>query len=157
MCALAVALALALSGCTAGTVQWTSAPSSPLPSSGALPSPHSATSPPKAGEPITDLSKVVGTWGTKAETGGPGNPYLVISADGTASGSDGCNSFGGLSWVTEISTITFSGGVRTLVACPHIPHTDQWLSRLTTATINDDVMTCFDDAGSVIGTLPRTE
>lgn len=81
-------------------------------------------------------------------------PYIVISEDGTAGGSDGCNFFGEMHWAVTGTRIEFTGGVQSLMACPNI---DQWLSRRSTATLSGDTMIFFDEEGVEIGRLPRME
>jgi heat shock protein HslJ len=100
-----------------------------------------------------DAAMFIGTWGTESTGTAPGEPFIVIAADGTAGGSDGCNSFGGMNWTVSGETITFTDGVSTLMACDGI---DQWLNGRATATVDGDTMTFFDESGAEIGTLPRT-
>lgn len=92
----------------------------------------------------------VGIWGT-AETAGL--PFLAFTADGTVSGSDGCNQLTG-EWEVEGTTIDFSDMASTLMACEGV---DTWLSALDAATISGETMTILDDADKQIGTLKFVE
>ena len=103
--------------------------------------------------PSADPALFIGTWGTATTDTAPGEPYIVIAADGTASGNDGCNGFGGMNWAVEGATITFTGGAMTFMACEGV---DQWLNQRATATVDGDTMTFFDESGAEIGSLPRT-
>ncbi|MBM7832204.1 heat shock protein HslJ [Agromyces cerinus] len=95
----------------------------------------------------------IGTWGTESTGTASGEPFIVIAADGSASGSDGCNTFGGSTWTVDGDTIEFTPGVATLMACEGV---DQWLNAKSTATVDGDTMTFYDESGAEIGTLPRT-
>lgn len=110
---------------------------------------------PAAEEPApADPATFVGTWGTASTDTAPGEPFIVIAEDGTASGSDGCNSFGGVSWKVDGTGLVFDGGYQSLMACEHV---DQWLNQRATATLDGDTMVFFDESGAEIGALPRTE
>lgn len=91
----------------------------------------------------------VGTWGIADRS----HPHLVIAADGTVSGSDGCNAMAGTWEVDDDGSLEFDDMVMTLMACPG---GDQTLNRLDSATVADDLLTVFDDHGAVLATLPRT-
>lgn len=91
----------------------------------------------------------LGTWGTADQS----QPHLVIAADGTVSGSDGCNAMGGRWELDDDGTLEFDDMAMTLMACPG---GDQTLNRLDSATVAGDTLTVFDDHGTVLATLPRT-
>ncbi|RXZ73222.1 META domain-containing protein [Agromyces albus] len=101
--------------------------------------------------PSGDAEAFFGTWGT-ADT--EGEPSIVISADGTYNGSDGCNFFNGLWWI-EADTLDF--GFHSLTERGCLPGIDDWLNQHATATVDGDTITFFDRAGSEIGTLTRSE
>ena len=90
----------------------------------------------------------VGTWGSDGE----GEPQLDLSADGSLSGTDGCNRLMG-SWEADGADIDFAQTASTRMFCEGV---DTWLSDLATATVTADVMTVFDDSGAQIGTLNRS-
>lgn len=101
--------------------------------------------------PSRDAEAFFGTWGTPDTEG---EPSIVITADGTDRGSDGCNDFEGLWWI-DGDTLVFgfySSGDR---GC--LPDTDDWLGQRDTATVDGDTITFFDRSGSEIGTLTRGE
>lgn len=88
-----------------------------------------------------------GTWGA----GGEGQPQLELDADGSFSGTDGCNQIGG-SWEAAGAEVRFGETRSTLMFCEGV---DDWLGGLATATVDADLMTVFDDTGTQIGTLTR--
>ncbi|MBT2516932.1 META domain-containing protein [Streptomyces sp. ISL-90] len=91
----------------------------------------------------------VGTWGdTSAST----EPSLVLAADGTLTGTDGCNRLAG-GWSMDGTTITFEQVATTRMFCEGV---DTWLSGLATATIIDETMTVLDASGAELGTLTRS-
>lgn len=88
-----------------------------------------------------------GTWGSSAE----GQPQLVLAADGTLSGTDGCNRLAG-SWEQSGADVTFGQVASTLMACEGV---DTWLSTLDSATIDGSTLHVKDQSGAEIGTLSR--
>lgn len=100
-----------------------------------------------AGEEPADA---VGTWGEDAE----GEPRLVIAEDGTASGTDGCNSLNGTWSEGEDRDVTFGEFAVTQMACEGV---DDWLSSATTAEVegDGDELVFYDESGEQIGTLAR--
>lgn len=92
-------------------------------------------------------SDAEGVWGQASE----GSPQLVLDAEGSLSGTDGCNTLMG-SWSQEGDTVTFSGVATTLMECPDV---DTWLSLMDSATVDGDTLRVHDDTGADIGTLDR--
>lgn len=88
-----------------------------------------------------------GTWGSSQQ----GEPQLVLDANGSLSGTDGCNRLMG-SWSKKDSTITFGQVASTRMACEGV---DTWLVDLATAKVSGSTMRVFDASGSEIGTLKR--
>ena len=99
--------------------------------------------------PSGEAEDFIGSWGV-ANT--PGEPSLVVDADGSASGLDRCNFFSG-TWGIDGVTLVFVNGLSTQVGCNDI---DDWLARRATATVDGDTLTVFNEVGVEIGTLPRT-
>jgi heat shock protein HslJ len=94
-------------------------------------------------------SKFVGTWGTPDAAG---SPSLVLSADGSLSGTDGCNRLAG-SWQESNGVLTFPNMASTMMFCVDV---DTWLSRAKSAMLKGDNALEFSDTSSVeIGSLPR--
>ncbi|WP_245561785.1 META domain-containing protein [Agromyces italicus] len=92
----------------------------------------------------------VGAWG---DTNDATVPSLSLAADGTLSGTDGCNRLIGR-WEDEGGgRIEFDDVASTRMACGGV---DTWLSALDEATIDGDTMTVLGDDDVVIGTLERT-
>jgi heat shock protein HslJ len=92
----------------------------------------------------------VGVWGDQAATG---EPSLELASDGTLTGTDGCNRLSG-SWTDDDDTITFEQVASTRMFCEGV---DDWLSQLATGTISGETLTVFNDRGTEIGTLERSE
>ncbi|KQR52367.1 hypothetical protein ASF88_12530 [Leifsonia sp. Leaf336] len=88
-----------------------------------------------------------GTWGSSAE----GEPQLVLEADGSLSGTDGCNRLHG-TWSKAGNTVTFGEVASTRMACRGV---DTWLINLATATVSGTTMRVLNSSGTKIGTLSR--
>ncbi|KTF04702.1 MULTISPECIES: META domain-containing protein [Trueperella] len=92
-------------------------------------------------------ASAVGTW-TDAENEAV---YLELADDGTLSGSDGCNDMGG-HWSAAADKIQFTEVFATLKYCEGV---DTWLADVSSATVDGDEMSVYNDAGEAIGTLHR--
>ncbi|MGP5593699.1 META domain-containing protein [Corynebacterium flavescens] len=92
----------------------------------------------------------VGTWGP----GGPGEPQLVLDADGRVSGSDGCNRMMG-SWSESDGQIQLSELASTMMAC--LGDVDTWLNGASKLNVEGDTMHVFDRGGVEIGVLERQQ
>jgi len=92
----------------------------------------------------------VGTWGP----GGPGEPQLVLDADGRVSGSDGCNRMMG-SWSESDGQIQLSELASTMMAC--LGDVDTWLNGASKLNVEGDTMHVFDRGGVEIGVLGRQQ
>ena len=80
----------------------------------------------------------------------PTAPFLSISADGTFSGNDGCNTLFG-SWKTaDDDAILFEQVGMTLMACDGV---DQWLNQLAKGRVLSGVMSIEAADGTIIGQL----
>lgn len=88
-----------------------------------------------------------GVWGQDVE----GSPHLVLDAEGSLSGTDGCNRLMG-SWSQDGGTVTFEGVATTLMECPDV---DTWLSEMDSATVDGDTLRVLDATGAEIGMLSR--
>lgn len=91
--------------------------------------------------------EATGTWGEEAD----GQPHLVLEADGTLSGTDGCNRLSG-GWEQDGEVISFGEVATTMMACPDI---DTWLMDLDTARIDGDTLLVSDASGTEIGSLAK--
>lgn len=89
----------------------------------------------------------VGTW--KATDNA--NAFLVLESNGSVTGNDGCNHLGG-EWAQDADTIEFSRIFSTLMFCEGV---DTWLSHMTSARVNGNEMSIFDESGEPIGTLHK--
>lgn len=94
----------------------------------------------------TTSSSPQGTWI------GPEDTRLELAADGTVTGSDGCNHLGG-SWSQDGEDVVFSQMMSTLMACTDV---NVWLVDPRTATIEGDTMHVFDAGGTELGELHRS-
>lgn len=97
-----------------------------------------------------DTSKAQGTWGTANVTG---EPWLVLEADGSFNGSDGCNGVSG-TYTVSSDTVTLDDMGSTLMFCEGV---DTWLSNAATARIDNNTMTVMNADAQEIGTLERTK
>lgn len=95
-----------------------------------------------------DSPSAEGSWGSAQAQ----QPSLMLMADGTLSGTDGCNNLAG-SWEQDGATVEFGQVASTLMACEGV---DTWLSGLATATIDGDTLHILDAAGAELGTLDRS-
>jgi heat shock protein HslJ len=99
--------------------------------------------------PAANQSRFVGTWGSPDASG---TPSLVLSADGSLSGTDGCNRLTG-SWQDANGVITFPNMASTMMFCVDV---DTWLSRAKSAILKGDNTLEFSDTSSIqIGSLDR--
>lgn len=92
----------------------------------------------------------VGAWGGQSVLN---EPSLALAADGTLSGSDGCNRVHG-SWSDQGDAVVFENVASTRMACEEL---DTWLSGLATATIDGDTMTVRGEGDIILGTLDRSQ
>ncbi|MGN7798845.1 META domain-containing protein [Leifsonia sp. 22587] len=92
-------------------------------------------------------SGFTGSWGSTAT----GQPHLTITADGSFSGSDGCNELSGTGTVSG-DTFTFGPFASTLKACEGV---NPWLSRAHTAKVSGDELVVYANGGQKVGTLAK--
>ncbi|MWB97936.1 META domain-containing protein [Agromyces seonyuensis] len=121
----------------------------PAPGAGTGGTNSSASPDPSASAGAIAGTGYVGTWGEEADR----SPYLVISTDGTYTGSDGCNRMTGRWEIDDDGSLEFDDPALTRMACEGV---DQSLSRLDSATIEGDALVVRDDHDAVLATLPRT-
>jgi heat shock protein HslJ len=95
-------------------------------------------------------TQVSGTWG---DTSQQSSPSLELGANGALAGTDGCNRLVG-EYQATTDEVIFEQVASTMMFCEEI---DTWLSRLSTATVNENTMTIFDKNGVEIGTLTRNK
>jgi len=93
-------------------------------------------------------SDITGEW---AEPDSKPPVDLEFLADGSVSGTDGCNQMNG-TWKLDGSDIEFGPFSATMMACEDV---DTWLSGAAKATVDGDTMTILDDKGKDIGTLEK--
>lgn len=90
----------------------------------------------------------VGFWGTD----GAGEPSLELAADGTVSGTDGCNQLVG-GWELADGQLKFGDLASTLMACEGV---DTWLSGASFAFLQAGTMTVYAEDGMQLGQLTRS-
>lgn len=88
-----------------------------------------------------------GTWGADE----PGQPHLQLGADGTVTGTDGCNRLMG-KWTLEEDVFHFQQMVSTMMYCEGV---DTWLNGAASAKVHEDSLHVLDRGGVEIGTLHR--
>lgn len=92
-------------------------------------------------------SSPVGTWGQSSAQ----SPNLTFAADGTVTGTDGCNRLSG-AWTQYGDEVRFPNMITTLMACPDV---DTWLSTGVSAVVTGDTLEVHDKSGGTIGSLER--
>lgn len=90
-----------------------------------------------------------GRWYAAAQ----GDPFLEFTAEGTVSGTDGCNAIAS-TWRAEGDTISIKPFTTTQKACPGV---DPWLGNVSKVKVDGDTMTVFDIKGNEIGELKKVE
>ena len=92
-------------------------------------------------------SSFTGNWGQVAA----GQPSLTIHADGSFSGTDGCNPLKGKGTISG-DTFTFGPFASTLKACEGVT---PWLNLADTAKVDGNTLTVYRSGGTKIGTLDK--
>jgi hypothetical protein len=83
------------------------------------------------------------------------DPHVVFDADGTWTGSDGCNGGGGRWVVGAAGEFLATSGPSTLIYCEGAP-VPSWVAQATSAGFNvDEWLLLFDASGTEIGRLSR--
>lgn len=105
---------------------------------------------PDAGQaPASGADDVTGTWGSSVVEG---EAYLDLAADGSATGSDGCNRMVG-EWRRSAEGVAFSAWSTTRMSCPAV---DPWLSLAVAGRLESDHLVLVDKDAQQLGTLART-
>lgn len=82
------------------------------------------------------------------------DPHVIFEADGTWTGSDGCNGSQGR-WATDgAGTLLATSGVSTLIACEGAP-VASWVAQARLAVIDNGELRLIDAGGSELGRLER--
>jgi META domain len=110
---------------------------------------------------IEPESELVGRWlpvvppadGDEAEQPTT-EPFVEFAADGTWTGSDGCNGHGGRWAATPEGNLIATAGPSTLIFCEGAP-VGTWMSSTALAGTVDAELVLFDNAGTEIGRLAR--
>ncbi|MGO2665471.1 META domain-containing protein [Mycetocola reblochoni] len=92
-------------------------------------------------------SSFSGTWGSDAK----GEPSLTIEADGTFSGTDGCNPVEGTGTISD-GTFTFGPFASIQVACEGVT---PWLNLAATAQVEGSTLVVYRMDGEEIGSLDK--
>jgi heat shock protein HslJ len=93
--------------------------------------------------PVEDLA---GLWGMQDTEW---IASLDLAADGTASGTDGCNRMVG-TWEQNGTQVAFGPWATTEMACPSV---DTWLAYSVKATLEGENLVFVDQYGAIVGTL----
>jgi len=92
----------------------------------------------------------IGKW---VESGASGAPFLILAADGSVSGDDGCNVLLGGWELADDGAVEFGPFASTLKFCEGV---DTWLGGATQGRIQGGVMTLESADGTVLGQLSLT-
>jgi heat shock protein HslJ len=122
----------------------------------AVPSAPAAVSPtatPPGSSPAT-ADDVVGSWDTP---GGPpagvtGETGIVVTADGTFTGSDGCNARSGTWSIAAEGRLVVAPGPSTLIGCEGTPAADHF-GLAAWAYVDGDELVLYDSEGAELGRL----
>lgn len=82
-----------------------------------------------------------------------GEPFLEFSEDGQVTGSDGCNRIQ-TTWEVDGDKILITPFTTTQKACAGV---DMWLSKVSSVTIEGNVMKVADSGGDVVGGLEKED
>jgi len=96
--------------------------------------------------------ELVGRW-EPAGTGAHGS-FVELSADGTWTGSDGCNDAGGAWGVDDGGLLLATSGITTAIGCDGVAVT-YWLSAAARAAFDGGVLVLLDVDGAELGRLSR--
>ena len=100
--------------------------------------------------PIGTVTDAAGSWGSSTTQG---QAYLDLDDDGSATGSDGCNTVTG-TWSNTSEGVSFAPWATTRMYCPEV---DPWLATSVAALVQDgDTMIFLDQYNVQVGTLQRT-
>ncbi|GAB3947538.1 hypothetical protein GCM10029976_076990 [Kribbella albertanoniae] len=123
----AAAVAVAAVAVTGFALTGGNTPEQPPVAAGGAPQSTAPTT--TAVQPLSAKS-VAGTWratqitGTKAlKSARPDDPVLVFKADGTWSGSDGCNGLQGTFTIGQRGEFAATSGPQHMIGCENVPHT----------------------------------
>jgi hypothetical protein len=83
-----------------------------------------------------------------------GTPAITFAADGSWSGSDGCNGQGGRWRLGPAGTLVSTAGPSTQIGCPGVP-VGSWMSLARSAGFNGTTLVLVDGSGKQIGRLVR--
>ena len=93
-----------------------------------------------------DASDVTGTW-SQSDAEPPVN--LELAEGGKVSGTDGCNQLNG-TWKIDGSEVELGPFAATMMACENV---NTWLSAATSANVDGEEMTVYNDDHKEIGVL----
>lgn len=85
----------------------------------------------------------------------PQQPHVQFRADGSWSGSDGCNGSGGRWVADDIGTLLATQGPQTLIACRDMVNAGQWVSSAHAAGLDGKVLVLIGADGAETGRLVR--
>ncbi len=103
------------------------------------------------------MAALVGRWVPAGGAGAvaPTRSFIDLAADGTYTGSDGCNSTRG-PWTAEPDgTLDVGPGPSTRMACPDMVPVPTWFTLAASARLEDETLVLLDTGGAVILILLR--
>lgn len=107
-------------------------------------------------QPLPPASLVGGRWSPSTGTAGTqtAGAYVMFQTDGTWSGYDGCNHFGGTYTYAPAGTFSAKIAGSTLAYC-RVPPIGQWLAQAKRVEVSATGLQLFAEDGRLIGTLVR--
>jgi heat shock protein HslJ len=131
----------------------TAAPADP----GDLPDLDADPAPLPAGLRAATRADLLGRWVPEGRAGASSDrrePHVDLDADGTWSGSDGCNGAGGAWTSDDGGTILALSGASTLIGCEN-HEIGSWLAGAASAGFDGDTLLLTDFAGHELGRVER--
>jgi hypothetical protein len=84
----------------------------------------------------------------------PNDPVIVFKADGTWSGSDGCNGLQGTYSIGQRGAFSATVGPQHMIGCDNVPHTGV-LAAAKRVAINGDTLEFFGADGTRLASYAR--
>jgi heat shock protein HslJ len=101
----------------------------------------------------------VGRWvpADGAGSGAPTRPFVELAADGTYTGSDGCNRTRGPWTARPDGALDVGPGPSTRMACPDMVAVPYWFTAAARAEFDGDVLVLRDADGAEVGRVERED
>jgi hypothetical protein len=102
-----------------------------------------------------ERSELTGRWVPAEPSGAQQPPHVELTADGTWTGSDGCNGSAGRWTAGADGILLATSGPATLMACVGMVGVPGWLGQAARAGFDGETLVLVDVAGNELGRLTR--